>query len=145
MQFKSFLSQVDQDRIVGAIREAESRSRAEIRVHASSRAVEDAQREAAHQFEKLGMTATRERSGVLIYVAPQTQRFAIVGDSGIHAKCGPEFWKLIAAAMEHDFREGRFTDGLVKGIAQAGDALTAHFPRDARPDVNELSDQVSED
>lgn len=145
MQLKSFLSQVDQDRIVAAIREAEARSRGEIRVHASSRAVEDVQREASLQFEKLGMTATRERSGVLIYVAPQSQRFAIVGDSGIHQNCGPEFWKLIAAAMEHDFREGRFSDGLVKGIAQAGDALAAHFPRDARPDVNELSDHVSED
>lgn len=145
MQFKSFLSQVDQNRIVTAIREAESRSRGEIRVHASSRAVEDAEREAARQFERLGMTATQERSGVLIYVAPRSQRFAIVGDSGIHEKCGPDFWKRIAAAMEHDFRESRFTDGLVKGIAQAGDQLAVHFPRTAEPDVNELSDHVSED
>jgi uncharacterized membrane protein len=145
MRLKSFLTQVDQYRIVGAIREAESRSRGEIRVHASSRPVEDAQREAARQFERLGMTATQERSGVLIYIAPRSQRFAIVGDSGIHEKCGPDFWREIAAAMEHDFRESRFTDGLVKGIARAGDALAVHFPRTAQADVNELPDHVSED
>jgi uncharacterized membrane protein len=145
MNPNSFLSQLDHDRIVAAIRDAETRSRGEIRVHASNRAVADAQREAATQFERLGMTSTQERSGVLIYVAPRSQRFAIVGDSGIHEKCGPDFWKLVAAAMEHDFREGRFTDGLVKGIAQAGEALAAHFPRTSRPDVNELPDRVSED
>jgi uncharacterized membrane protein len=145
MKLKSFLSQVDQDRIVAAIRAVESSSRGELRVHASSRAVDDAQLEAARQFERLGMTATAERNGVLIYVAPRSQRFAILGDSGIHEKCGPDFWKQVADAMEHDFREGRFTEGLLRGIAVAGDALARFFPRTAAADVNELPDQVSED
>jgi uncharacterized membrane protein len=145
MKLKSFLSRLDQERIVAAIRAAEARSSGEIRVHATSRAVADPQSEAARQFEKLGMTATAERNGVLIYVAPGSQNFAVLGDSGIHARCGAGFWKEIAAAMEQDFREGRFTDGLVKGIAAAGDALARHFPRATAPDVNELSDQVSED
>ena len=144
MKMKSFLSQVDHDRIVAAIRAAEGGSRGEIRVHVTNRAVDDPQAEAARQFERLGMTATAERNGVLIYVAPRSQRFAIVGDSAIHEKCGPDFWKQIAAAMEKDFRENRFSDGLVAGIAAAGVALAAHFPR-AAADANELPDQLSED
>jgi uncharacterized membrane protein len=145
MKLRSFLSQVDQERIVTAIRAAEARSRGEIRVHASNRVVDDAEQEAAVQFERLGMTATAERNGVLIYVAPHSQRFAILGDTGIHERCGPDFWKQVAAAMEHDFREGRFTDGLLKGIAAAGDALARYFPRAEAADRNELPDQVSED
>ena len=130
---------------MAAIRSAEARSRGEIRVHASSDIVEDAQREAARQFERLGMAATAERNGVLIYVAPRSQRFAVLGDTGIHEKCGAGFWKEIAAAMEHDFREGRYTDGLLKGIAAAGDALARFFPRTEAADRNELPDQISED
>jgi uncharacterized membrane protein len=141
----SFLSRLDHDRVVAAIREAEDRSRGEIRVHVARKAVDDPQRAAATLFEKLGMAATAEMNGVLLFVAPASQRFAVVGDKGIHEKCGEGFWKDVAAAMEEDFRQGRFTDGIVKGVAKAGDALAAHFPRTGRPDVNELPDEVSED
>jgi len=145
MNPESFLSRLDHDRIVAAIREAEDHSRGEIRVHVARKAVEDPQRAAAALFEKLGMAATAERNGVLIFVAPASQRFAVVGDKGIHEKCGEGFWKDVASAMEEDFRQGRFTDGIVKGVVKAGEALAAHFPRTGRPDVNELPDEVSED
>jgi uncharacterized membrane protein len=140
----SFLSRLDHDRVVAAIRAAEGRSRGEIRVHVARKKVEDPQRAAAALLEKLGMTATAERNGVLLFVAPASQRFAVVGDQGIHEKCGDGFWKDVASAMEEDFRQGRFTDGIVKGVTKAGDALAAHFPRTG-PDVNELPDEVSED
>jgi uncharacterized membrane protein len=144
MKAKHFLGRLDHDRVVAAIRAAEQRSRGEIRVHVSRQKVEDPQRAAAAVFEKLGMTATAERNGVLLFVAPASQRFAVVGDRAIHEKCGEGFWKDVASTMEEDFRQGRFTDGIVKGVTKAGDALAAHFPR-AGPDRNELSDEVSED
>jgi uncharacterized membrane protein len=145
MKLKSFLGALDQERIVAAICAAEERTRGEIRVHVSNQAVDDPQGEAARLFERLGMTATAARNGVLIYLAPRSQRFAILGDSGIHEKCGSDVWRAVAAAMEQDFHEGRFTEGLLKGIAKVGDALATHFPRSAGADVNELADQVSED
>ena len=146
MQAKSFLRALDHDRIVAAIREAEARSRGEVRVHVTHRAVDDARRAAERQFEKLGMTKTAERNGVLIFVAPASRTFAVVGDTGIHEKCGPAFWKDVAAAMEADFRAGRYTDGILKGIARAGDELAAHFPRaPGGVDVDELPDDVTED
>ena len=108
--------------------------------------MDDPQKAAAAQFEKLGMTRTAERNGVLIYVAPRSQKFAIIGDSGIHQSCGQSFWREVAAAMEADFRTGRFTDGIVKGVARAGEALGTHFPRrDGVCDINELKDEVTED
>lgn len=146
MKLQGFLKALDHDRVVEAIRRAEAGTRGEIRVHASNKTVEDAQAAAAELFEKLGMTGTKERNGVLIYVAPRSRRFAILGDSGIHEKCGPGFWQEVAAAMEADFREQRFTEGLVKGVERAGETLAVHFPRAAGDrDLNELPDAVSED
>jgi len=145
MKPDSFLDRLDHDRIVAAISAAEARSRGEIRVHVARKAVEDPQRAAAALFEKLGMHATGERNGVLLFVAPASQRFAVVGDKGIHEKMGEGFWKEVASAMEEDFRQGRFTDAIVKGVTKAGEALAVHFPRTGRPDVNELPDEVSED
>lgn len=146
MQTKTFLGALDHERIVMAIREAEGRSHGEVRVHVSNQKVADAQAAAQATFEKLGMTRTDLRNGVLIYVAPRSQSFAVIGDRGIHERCGPAFWTDVAHAMEEDFRAGRFTDGLVKGVARVGDALGRNFPRaEGRVDANELSDEVTED
>ncbi len=146
MRLRSFLERVDHDQIVSAIAAAEARSRGEIRVHASNRAVNDAQKAATAQFEALGMAGTAERLAVLIYVAPLSRNFAIVGDSGVHARCGSQFWTQVAAAMEQDFRAGNYTAGLLKGIERAGALLAEHFPRlEGVSDRNELPDTVSED
>lgn len=145
MKVKSFLDAVEHERVVQAIRHAEACSAGEIRVHVTNKAVDDAEKAAAAQFEALGMTATAQRNGVLIFIAPQSQKFAVIGDSGIHAKCGADFWGGVAQAMGEDFRAGRFTDGIVKGVAKTGEVLALHFPRAEGCDVNELSDTVSED
>jgi uncharacterized membrane protein len=146
MQANSFLGALDHERIVKAIQAAEARSRGEVRVHVSRQAVAAVQTTAARQFEALGMTRTAERNGVLLFVAPVSQTFAVIGDEGIHARCGPDFWKDVAAAMETDFRAGRYTDGIVKGVARVGEALATHFPRqEGTADANELPDEVTED
>ena len=146
MRLKRFLDRLDRDRIVRAIQAAESRSRGEIRVHASNRAVVDVQKAAVAQFERLGMAGTAEGTGVLIFVAPLSHNFAVLGDHGIHAKCGNELWREVAAAMEKDFRAGRFGDGIVKAVERAGEVLAEHFPRrEGVADKDELPNIVSED
>jgi uncharacterized membrane protein len=146
MKPRDFEKTLDDERIVAAIREAESRTRAEIRVHVARREVEDARAAGAAAFEKLGMTSTAERNGVLLFVAPASQSFSVVGDRGIHEKCPPDFWEGIVAAMSEHFRAGRFTEGIVAAIATLGDLLARHFPRRVgEVDQNELSDAVSRD
>jgi uncharacterized membrane protein len=141
---RHFFSKLDSDRIVGAIADAEKRSSGQIRVHVTRRKPSNIEERARRRFELLGMTRTAERNGVLIYIAPKLRRFQILGDSGIHEKCGDDFWKETAAAMEERFRRGDFTEGLVHGIGKVGEVLAAHFPRKAG-DVNELPDEVTED
>ncbi len=146
MKVSNFHNQIDHERIVAAIRAAEERSRGEIRVHVAHHSVGDAEAAAAAAFTKLGMSGTAERNGVLIYVAPRSQRFAVVGDTAIHGRCGEAFWRGVAATMEQAFREGRFTDGIVEAIGTVGLALAREFPRVAgKRDENELPDAVSEE
>lgn len=141
-----FLDALDDARIVAAIRAAEAVTRAEVRVHVSGEAHADVEAAAAAAFDRLGMTATAERNGVLLFVAPERQGFAVLGDAGIHARCGEAFWTGVAVAMRGHFREGRFTDGLVAGIAAVGAELARHYPRRAGDgDRNELPDDVSRD
>jgi uncharacterized membrane protein len=141
---KHFLSRLDHDQIVAAIAAAEKQTSGEIRVHVTRRKPADLEAAARARFANLGMAKTAERSGVLFYICPNQRRFQILGDTGVHEKCGDDFWKEVAGAMEEKFRRGHFTDGLLDGIAKVGELLARHFPRQPG-DKNELPDEVSED
>jgi uncharacterized membrane protein len=141
---KQFLSQLDHDRIIAAISESEKATSGQIRVHVTRRRPTDLEARARRRFEKLGMTQTRHRNGVLIYIAPNLRQFQILGDTGVHDKCGDDFWKETAGEMETDFRRGAFTDGILHGVEKVGRVLAEHFPREAG-DTNELPDEVTED
>ena len=143
MKTRQFIDQVDRPRIESAIRDAEAQTSGEIRVVIHHRPVDDAVAFARQEFSRLGMQATRERNAVLVLVAPESQQFAVIGDEGVHQKCGDVFWRELAEAMAVPFKQADFTAGLLAGIGRAGVLLATHFPR--RPDDrNELPDQVIE-
>ena len=81
---------------------------------------------------------------MLIFVAPRSRNFAIVGDQAIHERCGESFWRDVTAQMTEHFRQGQFTQGIVHAVAKAGALLGEHFPRQ-KGDQNELSDAVERD
>lgn len=132
---------IDDAKVVAAIAAAEARTSGEIRIVLSRQRIADPVAAARQQFERIGMTNTAERNGVLIFVAPSSHTFAVIGDRGIHEKCGDAFWRALADAMSEHFKRGEFTAGLVLGIDRAGTLLAEHFPRSPE-DRNELSDQV---
>jgi uncharacterized membrane protein len=141
MKAEEFLEAIDDSRIVAAIARAEQRTSGEIRLCITDLNRQDALAAARSRFEKLGMHKTKERNAVLIYLVPRTRVFAIVGDSGVHSRCGPEFWNAIAAAMAADLKQGRLTDAIVQAIDRVADLLARHFP--PRPDDrNELPNEV---
>jgi uncharacterized membrane protein len=134
---------INHARVVAAIGAAEQRTSGEIRVLVAKQPAPDPIRAAQEQFARLGMTQTAARNGVLIYVAPASRTFAVIGDTGVHEKCGDLFWTELAAAMSDHFKRGDFTAGLVLGVDRAGALLAEHFPR-SPDDRNELPDQVEE-
>ena len=142
MKQKEFLEKLDQDRIVKAIQDAEGQTSGEIRIHVQPKATGgDLYTVATKTFERLGMTKTALRNGVLLFIATEEQRFVILGDKGIDDKVPAGFWDEIAAKLTIRFKNGEFTDGIVEAIQAAGVHLGEYFPR-AADDVNELSDEI---
>jgi uncharacterized membrane protein len=129
MHPKKLIKQLPHDTIVGAIHEVEQKTSGEIRVLISHKSVEDPVAMAQKEFVRLGMTNSPEKNGVLIFVAPRTHKFAVIGDAGVHAKCGDEFWRELAKVMTEYFRRSEFTEGIIHGVRKAGQLLAEHFPR----------------
>jgi uncharacterized membrane protein len=142
MKAPKFVQQLREHEIVAAIRAAERKTSGEVRVFIShQKDVLDPVAAAQQEFNRLGMLKTRDRNSVLIYLAPGPRKFAVIGDTGVHARCGDAFWTELAHSMSARFRSGEFTEGIVQGINRAGELLAEHFPR--RPDDNnELPDRV---
>ena len=112
-----------------AIRDAEQKTSGQIRVSISPNHVDEPVVAAQVEFMRLGMNQSPERNGVLIFVAPRSHKFAVIGDEGVHAKCGDEFWRKLADAMTGYFRKSEFTPGIIHGVQKAGELLAEHFPR----------------
>lgn len=143
MNTKAFIQRLDHQELEAAIADAESRTSGEIRVLVHRQPVTDAVAFAQSEFLRLGMANTRDRNGVLIFVAPASQAFALIGDEAVHQKCGDAFWRELAATVEAGFRREDFTGALIGAIASTGGLLALHFPRRS-DDTNELSNQVIE-
>jgi uncharacterized membrane protein len=124
-----FSPKVDHDRVLAAIRAAEVGTSGEIRVLIARHKAEDPVKTAQEYFNSTGMAQSPHRNGILIFVAPRSRRFAVIGDRAVHEKCGDLFWTSLAEAMGGYFRRGQFTDGLVHGIERAGELLGQTFPR----------------
>ncbi len=144
MKTREFLTRLQHGEIVRAIRQAERKTSGEIRVFVSRQPVVDAVAAAQEHFLELGMQHTRERNGVLIFVAPRVRKFAVIGDTAVHTRCGESFWLALATEISGHFQRGEFTSGIVHAVNRAGDLLAQHFPR--RPeDENELPDNIASD
>jgi uncharacterized membrane protein len=144
MRTKEFLSKLDHDRIIEAIRGAESKTSGEIRVYIQRGKFEtDPVLLAQKKFQRLGMYKTRERNAVLIFVAPRAHKFAVVGDQAIHEKCGEQFWQHVVDGMRVHFQNEKFSHALTEAVNEVGKVLAMHFPRtSANP--NELPDEIIE-
>lgn len=144
MRARDFLKQIRHQEVVAAIQKAETKTSGEIRVFVSRLPVEDPVSAAQQHFLSMGMNTTRDRNAVLIFVAPRAHKFAVIGDTAVHDRCGEDFWNQLAGEMSGYFRQGQYTSGLIHGVLKAGDLLAVHFPR--RPgDSNQLPDQVETD
>ena len=139
---RDFFTIEQKEDIRQAILNAELDTSGEIKVHIENRCKGDVMDRAAYIFKLLGIHKTEHRNGVLFYLALENRKFAILGDKGIHAKVPENFWDTVKQTLLNQFRDEKFTEGLVEGITMAGHKLKEHFPHRA-DDVNELSDDVT--
>jgi uncharacterized membrane protein len=133
---------IDQEKVRKAIDEAERRTSGEIRVSIAPFFWGSVEKAARRAFRRLGMQRTRDRNAILFFFVPARRRFAVIGDEGIHARVGPDFWSKVVGAVAERFRKAEYTEGLVEGIETIGRELAAHFPFDPETDVNELPNDI---
>ncbi|MCR9100990.1 MAG: TPM domain-containing protein [bacterium] len=137
-----FFQPEEEDRIIDAIQEAELNTSGEIRVHLEDNLKGDVLQAAQKTFLKLEMHKTEARNGVLIFIAPEQRKFAILGDKGINEKVPEDFWSEERDIMLAHFKSGNYADGVCAAIQQAGAKLKAFFPYQS-DDENELPDDIS--
>jgi uncharacterized membrane protein len=139
---RRFLDHGDLEAVRRAVAEAERGTSGEIRVHLEARCPGDPLARAVAVFERLGMTRTALRNGVLVYVGVEDRKLAVIGDAAVHEHVGPAYWDRLRDTVVRHFREGHPREGLVAAVQEIGEALSRHFPR-APADENELPDDVS--
>jgi len=142
MSQHKLLAIIDDDRVKAAIAAAEKETSGEVRVSVSRFFYGSVRRAAERAFDRMGMRATKDRNAILFFVVPARHRFVVLGDEGIHRKVGQDFWDKLVAVMSGDFKEGKFNEGLIRGISECGRLLAVHFPYQGARDVNELPDDI---
>lgn len=138
------LTPAQEEILVAAIRQAETTTSGEIRVHLEDHCpTPEPLDRAAQVFAELNMHQTAERNGVLFYLAWQDRRFAVIGDAAINAAVPDDFWEITKETVLSQFRQGNYVEGLGRGVKMVGEQLQKFFPYNAATDQNELDDTIS--
>ncbi len=141
-QVEDFLTAQEEKDIVKAIKEAEVNTSGEIRVHIEKCANKNCLEHAEEVFYSLNMHKTKDRNGILFYVAVDDRKFAIVGDEGIDKVVPDDFWDSVKNRVISEFAKNNHADGLVLGIIEAGQKLQQYFPYQS-DDIDELPNEIS--
>lgn len=137
-----FISKEDELEIIEAIKSAEENTSGEIRIHIEKKANKDVYKRALEVFNSLKMYETKQRNGVLIYVATEEHKFVICGDEGIDQVVASDFWDCTRDLIASHFKKAKFKEGIIQGILHAGRQLKEFFPWQT-DDTNELSNEIS--
>jgi uncharacterized membrane protein len=138
----NFFSDESSQKIVAEIARVEGLTIGEVRLHIEDFCDSDPLERAIQVFEKLGMQKTKNRSGILIYLASESRKIAIYGDKGIHNKVGKEYWNNIVAQTILRIQSEDMTAAMIQVIKELGEPLAEHFP-ETNQEINELTNEIS--
>lgn len=144
MALADFIPNEGQRRIADAITAAERHTTGEICVHVTPRCRGNVMKRAVKTFNRLHLYTTRRRNAVLIFIAYEDRKLAILGDTAIHEAVPEGFWDGEVEELTNYLKAGRPVDGLCAIIARMGERLSEYFPGE-RDDENELSNEVTFD
>jgi putative membrane protein len=99
-----------------------------------------AHRAALEQFVLRGITRTKNRTGILIFVSLAEHYSRIVADEGIAAKVHGSQWQSAVDALTAHMRDGHLVEAFTAAIERCGAVLAEHAPPDGSP--NELPDRL---
>lgn len=99
-----------------------------------------ARRAAIEQFYSRGVSATRDRAGVLIFVSVAERYARIVADDGLATKITDDDWRRALDLLLANIREERIAEGFVAAVENCGRLLAAHAP--PHPQSDDLPDKI---
>jgi uncharacterized membrane protein len=127
--------------VLAAIRTAEESTSAEICVHVDARGASDPMAEAQRVFVRSGMTSTRDRNAVLVYLSLAERKFAFWGDTGANVAIGEDGWQALRELFAARLAAAAPEEAIADVVRWLGERLAVPYPR--RPDdVNELPDSL---
>ncbi|MFN3583881.1 TPM domain-containing protein [Phenylobacterium sp.] len=99
-------------------------------------------RRAQEQFVAKNLHATRERTGVLIYVSFAEHMAELIADEGIAEHVEPGVWDRAMAALVAGLKRREPGAGFAAAVGLCADVLAQRFPARAGDNPNELPDAV---
>lgn len=139
---EDFLTANQEQQIINAIKSAEKNTSGEIRVHIENKTKKPPIKRALEVFNLLKMNKTKQKNGVLFYIAVESKKFAIIGDEGINKVVPNNFWDTEKELVLSHFKKETPATGLELAIIEVGKKLKDFFPYLSN-DKNELPDEIS--
>jgi putative membrane protein len=88
----------------------------------------NAHRVALEQFVSRGLTRSKERNSILIYVSLAERYARIIADVGAAKAIGQDQWKAIVDRLADELKAGSASEALIGAAARCGDLLAKNFP-----------------
>jgi putative membrane protein len=93
-------------------------------------------------FLEAGLSNTRDRTGILIFISYREKRIELLADSGISSLIPEEKWKGIVNDLIVEIKKKKIGEGIVKAVEECGELLSEHFPIKS-DDTNELPNDIN--
>ncbi len=97
---------------------------------------------AMRAFLECGVSSTRERTGILIFVSYLEKQARVLADEGIAKKIGPDLWRLIVSELSEEIGKKNTEAAFCAAVQKCGDLLAQCFPADRTDNPNELDNGV---
>jgi putative membrane protein len=99
-------------------------------------------RRAYEQFLSKNLQATRERTGVLIFVSEWERMAELIADEGVASRVDPGIWDEAMSQLIAGVKAGKAVEGFEAAVEICGGVLAEHFPPRGGDNPNELPDHV---
>ncbi len=104
-----------------------------------------AHRRATQAFVDEEVFATRERTGVLMFVSLLEHRIEVIADAGISERVDPDAWSEIAEAIRNGMASESLAQGLLDGLTRCQKILDEAGIERRADDTDELPDTIREE
>ncbi len=88
-----------------------------------------------------GVTQTKERNGVMLFISDFERRAMIVSDTGIQKELNNSVWEKMIGELTGFMKRGEYTEGIIKTVESIGNVLSEKFP-DHKDDEDELANKL---